>query len=159
MYMAGTTYFADKNVLKSTLLDNTNWCKPTVFLGVPRVWEKIQEKMLEKAKDVKGLKKTISKQAKLTGLKFHQDGEGEVLFKVFQKIYYSKVKALLGFDQCKSFFTGAAPIEQKTMNYFMSLDICILELYGMSESTGMHTTQTADRQKPKSCGITPESVT
>lgn len=159
MYMAGTTYFADKNVLKSTLLDNTNWCKPTVFLGVPRVWEKIQEKMLEKAKDVKGLKKTISKQAKMTGLKFHQEGEGEGLFKVFQKVYYSKVKALLGFDQCKSFFTGAAPIEAKTMNYFMSLDICILELYGMSESTGMHTSQTTENNKPKSVGITPEAVT
>ena len=69
--------------------------------------------MLEKAKDVKGLKKTISKQAKLTGLKYHQEGDKEGLFKVFQKIYYSKVKALLGFDQCKWFFTGAAPIEQK----------------------------------------------
>eukprot|EP00090_Calanus_glacialis_P001655 TRINITY_DN1118_c0_g1_i1.p1 TRINITY_DN1118_c0_g1~~TRINITY_DN1118_c0_g1_i1.p1 ORF type:complete len:660 (-),score=151.24 TRINITY_DN1118_c0_g1_i1:339-2318(-) len=159
MYMAGTTYFADKNVLKSTLLDNTNWCKPTVFLGVPRVWEKIQEKMLEKAKDVKGLKKTISKQAKLTGLKYHQEGDKEGLFKVFQKIYYSKVKALLGFDQCKWFFTGAAPIEQKTMNYFMSLDIRILELYGMSESTGMHTSQLTEKFKSKSCGITPEGVT
>lgn len=159
MYMAGTTYFADKNVLKSTLLDNTNWCKPTVFLGVPRVWEKIQEKMLEKAKDVKGLKKTISKQAKLTGLKYHQEGDKEGLFKVFQKIYYSKVKALLGFDQCKWFFTGAAPIEQKTMNYFMSLDIRILELYGMSESTGMHTSQLTEKYKSKSCGITPEGVT
>ena len=41
MYQAGTTYFADKNVLKSTLLDNLQWCKPTVFFGVPRVYEKV----------------------------------------------------------------------------------------------------------------------
>ena len=71
------------------------------------------EKMLEKAKDVKGLKKAISKQAKLTGLKFHTEGEGDGLFKVFQKIYYSKVKGLLGFGDCKHFFSGAAPIDKK----------------------------------------------
>lgn len=152
MFLAGTTYFADKNVLKSTLLDNTNWAKPTVFFGVPRVWEKIMEKMLEKAKEVKGLKKAISKQAKLTGLKFHTEGEGDGLFKVFQKIYYSKVKGLLGFGDCKHFFSGAAPIDKKTTNYFLSLDIRIMELYGMSESTGMHTSQTDAKNKPKSVG-------
>ena len=114
------------------------------------------EKMLEKAKEVKGLKKTISKQAKETGLKFNLKGEKEMLFKVFQKIYFGKVKELLGFGECKSFFSGAAPIDEKvkfgskylmkkrhfqTMNYFLSLDIHILQLYGMSESTGMHTSE------------------
>jgi len=158
MYLTGTTYFADKNVLRSTLLDNTTWCRPTVFFGVPRVWEKIQEKMLEKAKDVKGLKKTISKQAKATGLKYHTEGEKEGLFKVFQKIYYSKVKALLGFDQCTHFVTGAAPIEKKTMNYFLSLDIQLLELYGMSECTGLHTMQLYEKNKPKSTGLTPPGI-
>ena len=32
----GTTYFADKNVLKSSLLDNLTWCRPNVFFAVPR---------------------------------------------------------------------------------------------------------------------------
>jgi len=158
MYLHGTTYFADKNVLKSTLLDNTAWCRPTTFFGVPRVWEKIMEKMMEKARDIKGLKKTISKQAKATGLKFHTEGDKEGMFKLFQKIYYSKVKALLGFDQCTHYFSGAAPIDKKTLNYFLSLDIRILELYGMSESTGLHTTQTKEMNKPRSVGITAQSV-
>eukprot|EP00092_Neocalanus_flemingeri_P011916 GFUD01012848.1.p1 GENE.GFUD01012848.1~~GFUD01012848.1.p1 ORF type:complete len:668 (-),score=205.23 GFUD01012848.1:491-2494(-) len=158
MALGGTTYFADKDVLKSTLLDNTQWCRPTTFFGVPRVWEKIMEKMLEKGKDIKGLKKSISKQAKITGLKYHTEGEKEALFKVFQKIYYSKVKALLGFDQCTHYFTGAAPIEKKTLNYFLSLDIKLLELYGMSESTGLHTTQLNEKQKPKSTGTTAASI-
>jgi len=152
MALAGCTYFADKNVLKSTLLDNTNWCKPTVFFGVPRVWEKIMEKMLEKAKDIKGLKKAISKQAKITGLKHHTEGDKDGLFKVFQKVYYSKVKALLGFGHCTHYFSGAAPIDKKTMNYFLSLDIKILELYGMSESTGLHTSQTIEKNRPRSVG-------
>ena len=108
MTVAGCTYFADKNVLKSTLLDNLAWCKPTEFLGVPRVWEKIQEKMLEKAKEVKGLKKTVSTKAKEVGLKHNTNGTNAAQFKMFQKIYFSKVKAILGLDECRHFFTGRA---------------------------------------------------
>ena len=51
LILQGCTYFADKNVMKGSLLDNLGWCRPTAFLGVPRVWEKIMEKMLEKARD------------------------------------------------------------------------------------------------------------
>eukprot|EP00092_Neocalanus_flemingeri_P023238 GFUD01025198.1.p1 GENE.GFUD01025198.1~~GFUD01025198.1.p1 ORF type:complete len:664 (+),score=168.76 GFUD01025198.1:121-2112(+) len=158
MFVAGTTYFADKDVLKSTLLENTQWCRPTAFFGVPRVWEKLMEKLLEKGKDIKGIKKTISKKAKIAGLKFHTEGENEGLYKVYQKIYYSKVKAILGLDLCTHFITGAAPIENKTINYFLSLDIKLMELYGMSECTGLHTCSLNENCKPKSTGQTISSV-
>jgi len=152
MAVAGTTYFADKNVLKSSLLDNLQWCKPTIFFAVPRVWEKIMEKMLEKAKEVKGLKKTVSRKAKEIGLKYHTKGTNATEFKLFQKIYFSKVKALLGLDQCTAFMSGAAPIDRKTQLYFLSLDIRILELYGMSETTGGHTFNTINKFKMSSVG-------
>ena len=43
----GTTYFADKNALKGSLNLTLKEALPTVFFGFPRVWEKIQEKMME----------------------------------------------------------------------------------------------------------------
>ena len=55
----GTTFFADKNVMKGSLVDNLQWAKPTLFLGVPRVWEKIYEKMVEVGRQNKGLKQQI----------------------------------------------------------------------------------------------------
>jgi len=152
MYLGGCTYFADKNVLKTTLLDNLQWCRPTEFFAVPRVYEKIMEKMMEKAKEIKGLKKTISTKAKAVGLKFHTKGSHEAQFKLFQKIYYSKVKDVLGLDQCRLFLSGAAPIDKKTVQYFLSLDIKILEVYGMSESSGPHTISSPDKFKFGSVG-------
>ena len=111
--------------------------------------------MLEKGRDIKGLKKKVSQEAKKVGLKCNTEERETTMFKVFQKIYYTKVKTLLGLDQCGLFVTGAAPISRevcltfpwnfsnpiplKVMNYFMSLDIKITELYGMSESSGAHT--------------------
>jgi len=145
--LQGTTYFADKNVMKGTLVDNLNWAKPTLFMGVPRVWEKIMEKMKEKGRDVKGLKKKISTKAKEVGLKCNTKEKETASYHLFQKIVYSKIKEALGLDQAKYFFSGAAPISKDTMNYFMSLDIKIMELYGMSESTGYHTGNTPDMKK------------
>jgi hypothetical protein len=60
---------------------------------VPRVWEKVIEKMLKKAKDIKGIEKTVSTKAKLTGLKYHKTVEGEGAYNFFKKIYFSGVKA------------------------------------------------------------------
>merc|ERR1712242_302960 len=147
MFTKGCTYFADKNVMKGSLLDNTAWCKPTVFFGVPRVWEKIMEKMLEKAKEVTGLKKKISTKGKKVALKCNSQDKETALFHVFQKILFSKIKMALGLEECVAFLSGAAPIMAETLNYFMSIDINILELYGMSESTGYHTGNTYDKKK------------
>jgi len=44
IYIGGTVYIADKMALKGTLVDTIRACKPTIFAGVPRVWEKTKEK-------------------------------------------------------------------------------------------------------------------
>lgn len=54
-------------------------------------------------------------------------------------LVFKKVRAALGLDRCKLCFTGAAPITKDSLEYFMSLNIPLLELYGMSESSGPHT--------------------
>ena len=53
-------------------------------------------------------------------------------FSVGQKVIYKKVREALGFDRCVTFMTGAAPIAKEVVHYFLSLDIQILELYGMN---------------------------
>lgn len=55
----------------------------------------------------------------------------------------SKVKQALGFQRCRTFFTGAAPLNEETKKYFLSLDMFIYEGYGMSEST-IHTLTTME---------------
>lgn len=152
MNVMGTVYFADKTALKGTLLDTLKEVRPTIFFAVPRVWEKFMEGMLDKGKAVKGLKKKIATSCKQAGLEHHMNGKDTTMYKVGQKIFYKKVREALGLDRCWGFFSGAAPLMMDTLKYFLSLDIVILELFGMSETTAPHTINTLDNHRFGSVG-------
>ena len=51
-------------------------------------------------------------------------------------VFFKKVRQALGLDRCHFPMTGAAPISQDTLEYFMSINIPLHELYGMSECAG-----------------------
>lgn len=120
--------------------ENLKEVRPTIFLGVPRVWEKIQAKMVEKGAANSPLKKKIVSWAKKTGLDYAYSAADGVepgwAFKLADKIIYSKVREALGFDRCRFMITAAAPIGRSTLEFFFSLNIPVLEVYGMSETTG-----------------------
>jgi len=67
---------------------------------------------------------------------------------------FKKVREALGFSKCKQMIVGAAPIHRETLEFFMSLDMPILELYGMSECTGPHTLNVKNSKtwRTGSCG-------
>merc|ERR1740129_2285357 len=86
----GTLYFANKDALKGTLTTTLKEAKPTVFFGVPRVWEKIREKMVEVGKANTGVKKAVGIWAKKTGLDHNRaviggKGPNSLSFKVANK--------------------------------------------------------------------------
>jgi long-subunit acyl-CoA synthetase (AMP-forming) len=56
-----------------------------------------------------------------------------------RKLVFSTVRERLGFDRVRFCASGAAPISQATLEFFLSLDLPIYEVYGMSEVTGAST--------------------
>ena len=51
-------------------------------------------------------------------------------------ILLKKIQVALGLDRCTRFGSGAAPITKETLDYFASLNMPLLEVYGMSECSG-----------------------
>ncbi|XP_071117767.1 long-chain-fatty-acid--CoA ligase ACSBG2-like isoform X2 [Haliotis cracherodii] len=139
----GSVHFAQPDALKGTLAQTLKDVRPTTFFGVPRVWEKMMEKLMSIGKQTTGLKKKISTWAKGVGLKGNyniQNGSGLPFgWGIANAVVFAKIRAALGFDRCRFFISGAAPITRETLEYFLSLNIPIAEVYGMSESTGPHT--------------------
>uniref|UniRef100_A0A8C9VXM2 long-chain-fatty-acid--CoA ligase n=1 Tax=Scleropages formosus TaxID=113540 RepID=A0A8C9VXM2_SCLFO len=157
MRYAGTVYFADADALKGSLVNTLREVRPTSFLGVPRVYEKIQEKM--KAVEAKSstVKKWVADWAKSIGLQASynaMNGNPTVPwgYMVASNLVFKKVRQALGLDRCKACYTGAAPIAKETLEYFMSLGIPLYELYGMSESAGPHTMSWEGAFRIMSCG-------
>ena len=73
LQFACTVYFADKDAMKGTLLHTLQEAKPTRMLAVPRVYEKIQEKMLAIGAQSGAAKKLVAGWAKSVTLQHHLD--------------------------------------------------------------------------------------
>uniref|UniRef100_A0A6V3UG89 AMP-dependent synthetase/ligase domain-containing protein n=1 Tax=Lotharella globosa TaxID=91324 RepID=A0A6V3UG89_9EUKA len=152
-------YFARPYDLKiATIVDRFKAVRPTMFLGVPRVWEKIAEKLQAIGKKTKGLVKSISTAAKSLSLEHAENcnlggsGAAPAGYGLMKKLVLDKIKEKLGLDKMKFGFTGAAPIRKETLSYFGSLGIQVNEVYGMSECTGAITWSLDNTHVWGSCG-------
>eukprot|EP00735_Rhodelphis_limneticus_P011370 TRINITY_DN445_c0_g1::TRINITY_DN445_c0_g1_i1::g.2542::m.2542 TRINITY_DN445_c0_g1::TRINITY_DN445_c0_g1_i1::g.2542 ORF type:complete len:714 (+),score=175.16,sp/Q7ZYC4/ACBG2_XENLA/44.44/0.0,AMP-binding/PF00501.23/2.5e-87 TRINITY_DN445_c0_g1_i1:45-2144(+) len=154
-----TLHFARPDALKGSLGVTLKQVRPTFFFGVPRVWEKIQEKLLEVGSKTKGIKRKIVDWAKAEGMAAAKDeevggsGRKGLGFYVAKWLLLDRIHEAMGLDRCLHAASGAAPISKDTVNYFSCLYLHIKELYGMSESTGPVTSCTFDIQRPGSCGV------
>lgn len=131
--VAGTIYFAEKDALKGSLPRTLRQVRPTRFLGVPRVYEKMHEKMLEIGASQNFLMRAIGSWAKGVTLQHHLDTmsgkpSNSIQYQLAKKFVISKVKQAMGFDRCETFSSGAAPMNVDTKKYFMSLDMQITEV-------------------------------
>lgn len=137
MAIGSTVHFAES---LEALPDNLREVRPTYFLGVPRVWEKMMAKMMAAGAAAPPLRKKLVAWAKKVGLEggyAEQRGEPKpFLYPLAQKLVFSKVRERLGLDRARVCVTSAAPISLSTLEFFLSLGIPLLEVYGMSECTG-----------------------
>ena len=116
--------------------------KPSVFLAVPRVWEKFKAGLQVRI-DENPKKDLIDKAIKngLEKVELEQAGK-KVPFaialkhKVFSKLVFSKFKDGLGISDTEYFVTAAAPMNQDVHKWFHAIGIDVTEIYGMTEDTG-----------------------
>jgi long-chain acyl-CoA synthetase len=140
-YLAGQVWFCPN---LAGVLEYIQEARPTLFVGVPRVYEKFHSRLTARFADTHGVKKTLLDRALDANKKrvlAEQDGKsGGAMAGVLDSIVLSKVREQLGMDQVQLAITAAAPINPDLILFFQTLGIPLFELYGMSETTGPATT-------------------
>ena len=118
--------------------ENLKEVQPTIFFGVPRIWEKFHAGIAAKLKDATGVKAKLVKWAMKVGWETNKKPGGHkgLQYQLANKLIFSKLKPAIGMGNARVCVTGAAPIAPEVLEFFASLDLVVLEVYGQSEDSG-----------------------
>jgi len=128
-------YYAES---MGTIGDNLKEVKPHIFISVPRLLERTYDKIIQKGRDLHGIKKQIFFWAVNLGMKYKiPDTNGpfyKLLLKVADKLIFSKWREALG-GKVQLIVAGGAALQPRLCTIFNAAGIPVAEGYGMTESS------------------------
>ncbi len=150
--LGSSTWFARS---LDSLLEDLREAQPTLFLGVPRVWEKLHAGIVAKGRESRGAKKRIAAWAREVGSRYHELADHgkrrgrrlRLQHRIAGRLVYSRVKEALGLGRARLCVTSAAPISAEVLRFMASLDLPVREVYGQSEVTGPSTINVPGRTR------------
>ncbi len=137
LYMAVgvSIYYAES---MDTIGENLKEVKPHMFTTVPRLLEKVYDKIVAKGADLTGLKKALFFWALNLGLKYNiQGGNGffyDIQLTIANKLIFSKWREGLG-GNVKAIVSGSAPLQPRLARVFWAAQIPVMEGYGLTETS------------------------
>jgi len=145
------------NMVESTdtLVKDLHDISPTVFHGVPRIWEKFYSSIILMMDEATWLKRTAYKLAVKVGTQYNGvrlSGKTpalwlKLLYQLANLAVFWHLKRRLGFEKLRLGNSAAAPISHNILKFFQSIGVPIREGFGMTESTG--TTHMSDEKNFK----------
>ena len=130
-----------------TVPENIREVSPTVFIAVPRIWEKFYSSITILMKDATFVGKFFYQFSINVGSKYKEyfiDGKEPPLslklsYWICNQLVLKNIKKLLGLNNCRYALSGAAPISPDLINWYLSLGIDMREGWGMTETAGVGT--------------------
>lgn len=134
MYMGCAIYFAES---MDTIGDNIREVKPHMFTAVPRLIEKVYDKIIHKGEELTGFKKALFFWAVKIGEKYEVTGRSffyNIKLAIARKLIFSKWQEALG-GETRAIVSGSAALQPKLARIFLAADITVLEGYGLTETS------------------------
>ena len=135
LYVGGSIYFAESI---EKIGENLKEVKPNYFTTVPRLMEKIYDKIMDKGRNLSPAKKAIFGWAVNLANHYDPKGENSLFYKirliVARKLVFSKWMEALG-GEVKGIISGAAALQPRLSRIFTAAGATIREGYGLTETS------------------------
>jgi long-chain acyl-CoA synthetase len=138
--------------------DAVKW-RPTILLCVPRLWEKIYERINNGLKSAPLFRRAVfraalklGQQNRVVGTSILKRGDSLLGSRLVDVLVGNPLKKRLGFDRVRLFLTGSAPTRPELIKFFGSLGVFIREVYGMTENLCLGHYTGPDEIRMTSCG-------
>lgn len=134
-YLGISVYYAES---PATVGDNLKEVQPDIFTTVPRLLEKVYDKIIATGRKQKGIKKSIFFWAVNVGLHYDIGKESHLIYglrlKIARKLVFSKWQQALG-GKLKVVVSGGAALQPRLAKVFWAAGIPVLEGYGLTETS------------------------
>lgn len=134
MYIGCSIHFAES---MDTIGDNIREVKPDVFTAVPRLIEKVYDRIIAKGDELTGIKRKLFFWAVTIAEEFELEGKGifyKIKLAIARKLIFSKWQEALG-GNVRAIASGSAALQPRLARIFMAAGIPILEGYGLTETS------------------------
>ena len=142
-------YYAES---MATIVDNIQEVQPHIMTTVPRLLEKVYDKILAKGRKLTGLKKQIFFWAVNLGLRYEYDRPDRILYNlqlaIANKLVFNKWREALG-GRMKAIVSGGAALQPRLASVYNAANIPTVEGYGMTESSPVIAVNTFEKGKRK----------
>ncbi|HSP80317.1 MAG TPA: long-chain fatty acid--CoA ligase [Myxococcaceae bacterium] len=150
-------YFAQS---METVLADLRDARPTLFFGVPRVWEKFKGRIEASLRELPPARQKVVAWARKVAAERHARSlrhervplHLEAGYQLARRTVFLPLKEKIGLHRCRFFSSGAAPIGLDVLEFFASLDIIVREVYGQSEASGPTSINTHEATRLGSLG-------
>jgi long-chain acyl-CoA synthetase len=145
LYVGAGVYYAES---LETIGENLKEVKPFAFSTVPRLLEKVYDKIVAKGEELTGVKRKLFFWALSLGHKYELDGKNgawyEFQLKIANKLIFSKWREALG-GNVGVIVSGAAALQPRLARVFTAAQINVLEGYGLTETSPVITVNRLDK--------------
>nr|WP_210436273.1 AMP-dependent synthetase/ligase [uncultured Acidovorax sp.] len=148
-----------------TVQEDLREVAPTMFLGVPRIWEKLHAAIHIKLQETGGLRRALFHKAYNACKPLAEKPRSawstadKLTYAASYWLVFRALQNFIGLRNAHVALTGAAPIPPDVVRFFRVLGVPLIEVYGLTESTGMVTGHRLDHVVVGTVGVPTKGVT
>ena len=141
-----------------TVQEDLREIAPTLFLGVPRIWEKLHAAIHIKLMEAGGWRRRLFEAGLAACEPFATKPPAarslreKAVAGFYHLVIFRALQNFIGLRKVKVALTGAAPIPPRIVQFFRTLGVPLVEVYGLTETSGMSVGQRLQRLLPASVG-------